>query len=250
MVRWVVLFSVLVAGVAVAALVMREDKQPAEAAVASAPHAPPVDAAQIVTGRLSMERLPPEIGNALEMQSDEIVRSAEEIATKQARIHGTCAPGSAIRVIAEDGTVRCQTVGHGVISVAAVTAIPRLSSTVSEVGNVPGGMGRFQADGADDYLIAAVPLPDGATVTSFSYVYFDSAPNADSEAFLYRSDDEPMASVSSSGAESTVRTVSTESVRLRKVDAVHHAYFVYFQVSSAARATLMPISASIGYKVQ
>jgi hypothetical protein len=250
MARWVVVSILIAAGVALAALFSRGGgSEPAPIPAASAPATQPLDAAQIVSGRISMERLPKEVGNALEMQSEEIVRSAEQIATKQARIHGTCAPGSAIRVIAEDGSVRCQTVGHGVVSVAAVTAVPRLSSTVSEVGNVPGGMGRFQAGGDDDYLIAPVPLPDGATVTGFSYVFFDSAPNADSEAFLYRSDDEPMASVSSAGAENAVRTVSTETVRLRKVEANRHAYFIYFQVSSSARATLMPISASVTYKL-
>jgi|SRR5476649_1046518 hypothetical protein len=249
MARWGILLVVVVVGMAVAVLVTRGDQQPAPAAAAPVPRAPPVDAAQIVSGRLSMERLPPEVGKALETYSEEIVRSAEEIATKQARIHGTCAPGSAIRVIAEDGSVRCQAVGHGVVSVAAVTAVPRLSSTVTEVGSVTGGMGRFQAGGDDDYLIAPVALPDGATVTGFSYVFFDSAEGVDSEAFLYRSDDEPMASVSSSGAENGVRTVSTDAVRLHKIDATRHSYFVYFQVSSAARAKLMPISASITYKL-
>jgi hypothetical protein len=250
MARWGILLVVVVVGMAVAVLVTRGDQQPAPAAAAPVPRAPPVDAAQIVSGRLSMERLPPEVGKAMETYSEEIVRSAEEIATKQARIHGTCAPGSAIRVIAEDGSVRCQAVGHGVVSVAAVTAVPRLSSTITEVGSVPGGMGRFQAGGDDDYLIAPVVLPDGATVTAFSYTFFDSAPDVDSEAFLYRSDDEPLASVTSSGSENTVRTASTDAVRMHKIDAAHHSYFVYFQVSSSARAKLMPISASITYKLQ
>jgi hypothetical protein len=249
MARWGVLAALVLAGIGIAVVVVRGGNEPAVAATPAA-HAPPVDAAQIVTGRLTMERLPPEVGTALETYSEEIVRSAEEIATKQARIHGSCAPGSAIRVIAEDGSVRCQVVGHGVASVATVSAVPRMSSTITEVGSVPGGMGRYQTGGDDDYLIAPVALPDGATVTGFSYVFFDAAANADSEAFLYRSDDEPMASVSSSGAENSVRTVSTESVRLRKVDAVHHAYFIYFQVSPAARASLMPISASVAYKLQ
>lgn len=246
MIRWGILVAVAAMGATAFWLIPREQhKEPA--AAAPVPHAPAVDAAQITSGRLPMERMPQEVGKALETYSEEIVRNSEEIATKQARIHGTCAPGSAIRVIAEDGSVRCQMIGHGVVSVSALTAVARLSSTVTEVGSVQGGVGRYQADGEDDYLIAAVPLPDGATVTGFTYVFFDSAQTADSEAFLYRSDDEPMASVKSTGAETTVRSLGTEQVRLRKVDAQRYAYFVYFQVSSAARANLMPISAAVSY---
>jgi hypothetical protein len=249
MIRWGILVAVVIAGAAGAFwLIPRErEQQPVSAAPAPAPRSPAVDAAQITSGRLPMERMPQEVGKALETYSEEIVRNSEEIATKQARIHGTCAPGSAIRVIAEDGSVRCQIIGHGVVSVSALTAVARLSSTVTEVGSVQGGVGRYQADGEDDYLIAPVPLPDGATVTGFSYTFFDSSQTADSEAFLYRSDDEPMASVKSTGTENTVRSLGTEQVRLRKVETSRYAYFVYFQVSTAARANLMPISASISY---
>jgi hypothetical protein len=110
-------------------------------------------------------------------------------------------------------------------------------------------MGRYQVDGESDYLVAPVALPDGATVTSLSYVFFDASPDVDTEAFLYRSDDEAMASISSEGAQESVRTVSTDTVRLRKVDS-RHAYFIYFQVSPKARAKVMPISASVSYKLQ
>lgn len=259
MFRWTVVVALAFASAAVYVRFVR-DPEPAPppplaaAQEAPPPHrpappaGPPVDATQIVTGQLAMERLPPEVGASLETFSNEIVRNAEETAKKQARIHGTCAPGSAIRLIAEDGSVRCQAIAHGMVSVSAITAIGRLSSTVTEVGNVPGGTGRYQVDGESDYLVAPVVLPDGATVTALSYTVFDSDPDSDSEAFLYRSDDEAMASVKSSGAEEKVRTVATEEVRLRKVDS-RHAYFVYFQVSRTARARLMPIAATVSYKL-
>jgi hypothetical protein len=252
MLRWAVV--VLLAAGAAFVAVRYAWSDPAPSAAAAEPPPPPpkgpaVDAAQISSGRLSMDRMPKDVGTALETFSNEIVRNAEETAGKQARIHGTCAPGSAIRVIAEDGTVRCQAVAHGVVSVAAVTAIPRLSGTVTEVGSVPGGMGRYQVDGESDYLVAPVALPDGATVTSLSYVFFDASPDVDTEVFLYRSDDEAMASISSEGAQESVRTISTDTVRLRKVDS-RHAYFIYFRVSPQARAKVMPISASVSYKLQ
>ncbi|MGZ6125230.1 MAG: hypothetical protein ACXWLR_09745, partial [Myxococcales bacterium] len=193
--------------------------------------------------------MPQEVGKALETHSEEIVRNAEAIAAKQARITGTCAPGSAIRVIGEDGSVRCQQMARGVVSVAAVAAVPRLSSTLSEVAVLQGGLGRYQSGGDDDYLVAPVALPDGAIVTAMSYVFFDDDPAVDTAAFLYRSDDQPLASVSSAGAAGQVRFESTENIALRKVDAARYAYVVYFQVSARAGSRILPISASITYRL-
>jgi hypothetical protein len=176
------------------------------------------------------------------------VRNAELLESKQARVTGVCPPGAAIRVIGEDGSVRCQAFPKGVVAVSAVTAIPRLSTTVTEAAVVSGGSGRYQSGGEDDYLVAPVSLPDGAIVTSFSYTFFDDAPEQDSEAFLYRSDDQPLASIASDGTSERVRTITTENLTLRKIDG-RFGYFVYFQTSARAGPRLMPISASISYRL-
>jgi len=209
----------------------------------------PITAEEITTGRLAVERMPVEVTSALEQQSAEIVRNAEAIESKQARVTGTCAPGSAIRVIAEDGTVSCQRLPKGVTSVTALVAVPRLSSTGTAQGSVPGGVGRFQTSGEDDFLVAPVALPDGAVVTGLSFHYYDADPALDGAAWLYRSDDVPMAGVTTSGAADEVRVGSTDEVAERKVDAARHAYFVYFQVSAEAGANLVPISAAVSYRL-
>jgi hypothetical protein len=209
----------------------------------------PIDAAQIASGRLPLERLPEEVGTALETHSAEIVKNAEAIERKQARITGTCAPGSAIRVIGGDGSVACQRLPRGVVSVAALAGVPRLSSTVTAQGSVPGGVGRYQERGEDDFLVVPVALPDGAVVTAFTYVFFDADEAVDGVAYLYRSDDQPMAAASTAGADHAVRVVTTEEVQLGRIEAARYAYYVYFQTSAAGGANLLPISASVAYRL-
>jgi hypothetical protein len=222
------------------------EEPPRAAAIVAAPR--PVDAAQITTGKLAIERMPDEVTQNLEMFSGEIVKNAQLLESKQARITGTCAPGSAIRLIGEDGSVRCQQFPKGIVSVSAVTAIPRLSSTTTEAAAVTGGSGRYQSGGEDDFLVAPVSLPDGAIVQSFSYTFFDDAVGQDTEAYLYRSDDQPLASIGSDGLSEQPRTVTTETVQHRKIDG-RFSYFVYFQTSARSGPRLMPISASISYRL-
>jgi hypothetical protein len=239
------------AGVAVGAFQLgRASREPS--ARTQAPVAPPlraIRAEEIAEGRLAMERMPPEVGAALQVHSEELVRTAEALEQKQARVSGTCAPGSAIRVIAPDGTVSCQRFPRGVASVSALAGAPRLASTGTAQGSVPGGVGRFQTSGDDDFLVVPVALPDGAVVTAFSYAFFDADPAVDGAAFLYRSDDQALAAITTSGAADEVRVAATEEVRLGKVDASRYAYFVYFQMSAEAGANLVPISASVTYRL-
>ena len=250
----VVLAVAVLSSAATAFVVVELTRPEPPPAVVPEPSPPPprpthIDAAQITSGRLPMERMAPEIGKALELQSEEIVKTAEALDTKQARITGTCAPGSAIRVIGEDGKVSCQRFPKGVVSVTALAGVPRLETTTTAPANVKGGVGRYQTGGEDDYLIVPIALPDGAIVTSFTYVYYDAVPAIDSAAFLYRSDDEALAAVRSSGASNEVRAVLTETIKHPKIDGGRYAYFVYFQMSAAAGDALLPISASVSYRL-
>ncbi|BDG03768.1 hypothetical protein [Anaeromyxobacter oryzae] len=224
---------------------------PPHAPVAPEPPAspPPIDASRIQTGRLSFSRMPEEVTGALEVHSAEIVKTAEALATKQARIVGTCAPGSAIRVVGEDGSVVCQKLPRGVVSVSALNGLPRVATTTTAQQSVPGGVGRYQSGGEDDFLVVPVTLPDGAIVTGFSYVFWDAAAKVDGGAYLYRSDDTAMAAVATEGANEEVRIVSTEEIQARRVDNSAYAYFVYMQMSAQAGQNLMPIAASVAYRL-
>lgn len=256
--RWISLAAIVsllaAAGLALAVLRPWEDAVSTQRGGARPPSpgfpgGHPIDATQITSGRLPLARLPEEIGAALEIHSAEIVKNAEALETKQARVTGTCAPGSAIRVIAGDGSVACQRLPRGVVSVSALAGVPRLSSTVTAQGTVPGAVGRFQERGEDDFLVVPVALPDGAVVTGFAYVFFDAEEAVDGIAYLYRSDDQPMAAASTAGAEGTVQVATTEEIQLGRIDAARYAYFVYFQTSAAAGANLLPISASVTYRL-
>ncbi len=225
----------------------REPPPPAHAKIADPTPPPPIEATRI-TGKLPLENMPAEIGAALEQHSDEIVKTAEALEAKQERITGVCAPGSAIRLIGPDGSVTCQRFPRGVASVTALAAVPRFATTVTAPGNVRGGVGRYQTSGDDDYLIVPVALPDGAIVTSFAYVFYDAS-ELDGSAYLYRSDDKPMAMVKTEGAVEEVRLLTTDHVEQPRVDAHRYAYFVYFQTSAQAQDRLMPISASVHYRL-
>ncbi len=208
-----------------------------------------IDAEQIQSGQLTMERMPPSVVGAIQSHSMEIVRTQQLIAEKQARITGTCAPGSAIRIVGEDGSVICQKLPRGVSSVAALAGVTRISTTATAQASVPGGVGRYQVSGDDDFLVIPISLPEGATISSFTYTFWDDATDVDAGAYLFRSDDVMMAKLATSGATPEVRAVQTESITAKKVNNHAYGYMIFMQLSAKAGKNLMPISASVTYRL-
>jgi len=210
---------------------------------------PPIDAERIQSGRIAVERMPVAVTEVLETHTTEIIRTREILEGKQARITGTCSPGSAIRVVGEDGSVVCQRLPRGVVSVSALAGQPRSSATGTAQASVPGGVGRFQTSGEDDFLVIPISLPDGALVTGFSYTFWDNDEAVDGGAYLYRSDDTMMAKLATSGAKGEIRMVSTDAIEARRVDNSGFGYLVFLQMSARAGQNLMPVSASVTYRL-
>jgi hypothetical protein len=224
--------------------------EPAKPALSTEyPGGKPIDASLVGSGRLAVERLPEEVTFALEQHSTEIAKTAQLVEGKQARITGTCAPGSAIRVVGDDGSVVCQRLPRGVASVSALSGVTRVSGSGTAQGSVPGGVGRYQTSGEDDFLVMKLDLPDGAVLTGFAYVFWDASEVQDGAAYLYRSDDTVLAALATGEARSEVRMVQTAEIAGRKVDNSAFAYFVYAQLSAEAGEQLMPIAASVSYRL-
>jgi hypothetical protein len=250
-------FATAATGAAVAWLVMEPPWKapppppPPPALPVDLPTAGPsvIDAEQIQSGQLTMERMPPSVTGAIQQHSMEIVKTQQLLQEKQQRITGTCAPGSAIRIVGEDGSVICQKLPRGVTSVSALAGMTRVSTTGTAQASVPGGVGRYQTSGDDDFLVIPISLPDGATVTRFSYTFWDDATDVDAGAYLFRSDDMMMAKLATQGAAPEVRAVETESIQGKKVDNGSYGYMVFLQLSAKAGKNLMPISASVTYRL-
>lgn len=173
--------------------------------------------------------------------------------TKQNLVTGTCPTGSAIRAVAANGTVTCQSTGGnvGFASVSSAAGVPSSSSTQTSLCFIfCNAFGRYQTSPAGAGLIVVpIQLPHGATMTAFSYTcYCNDA--AGSSAFILR-DDSFLVNVSISTVSTTIQTVTTTDFSgvapgLTVVDN-HFSYAVMMFTDGTAQSNIIPVRATVTY---
>jgi hypothetical protein len=176
-------------------------------------------------------------------------------------IGGGCTTGSAIRAIAADGTVTCQSTGGnvGFASVNALVGVPESSATPTSLGFASGPnstivLGRFQTGGSSDSLLVPIVLPQGATVTAFSFTCLQNTTTVSCTGSLFRDDIVQLASVSipSTSQSATVQTASTTTIsstpaNAALVDNQNFAYFVLMSMNATNTSSIIPIRATVTY---
>jgi hypothetical protein len=120
----------------------------------------------------------------------------------QRRVSGTCAVGSAIRVIAADGTVTCQSAGGsgGGTQVMTISAgqCHNVTDGQTGLGSMCGGAGTVRTEGSSSFPCSLhasstletwecpVALPHGATINEVNITGRDTSPDGYFEGAIYR----------------------------------------------------------------
>lgn len=136
----------------------------------------------------------------------------------------------------------------GTISVTSVSAVPRSSSTTTaQVSGPPGFIGRHSTGGGDDFLIADVPLPDGATITRITAVAKDSHATLDSCFYLYTSiaPHEVVDVGCSTGADNNALQTIEKTTSVVIDGSL--GYYVYMGIHSDAAHQLVPVQVTFEY---
>jgi len=139
--------------------------------------------------------------------------------------------------------------GPGTVTITAAGSaayLPSMSFTAAPVG----WYGVMNVGSQPNSLYASVNLPDGATITEFSYTAYDNDGAADTTAYLYRTDATPIASVDTSALLGTISapTATTTSISAPVVDNSNHGYFVRMELPGGGGA-VGAICVSISYSL-
>lgn len=173
---------------------------------------------------------------------------------KQNLVTGACPAGSAIRAVAANGTVTCQSTGGnvGFTSVSSAAGAPSSSTVQTSLCVIfCNAFGRFMSgpNGSSGFLAVPIQLPHGATITGFSYACFCNAA-VGSSAFLLR-DDNFIVTLTISTLASTIQTISTTDFSgapagTTVVDG-HFSYAVLMTIDGTATSNITPVRATVTY---
>lgn len=156
---------------------------------------------------------------------------------------------SAVALEVNDNSSRITTLETGCVSISAFGMVPRdLLHQTAWVSFGSGDYGRRSAEASGfEYLFGTIQIPDGATVTSFSYYSFDQDATNDSYGFLRARTDMEMARVQTSGS-GGFQTRTDTSIDFAVIDNSVHVYTVQLQIWGGT--TITPISAHVCYQFQ
>jgi hypothetical protein len=177
---------------------------------------------------------------------------------KQNVVTGSCPAGSAIRSVAANGSVTCQSTGGnvGFTSVSSAAGVP-IADNVAPPSNIQTSLcvifcnafGRFQSSPGSSFLAVPIQLPHGATITAFSYSCFCNAA-VGSSALFFR-DDNFIVTASITTLANTIQTVtitdfSGAPAGTTVVDG-HFSYVVLMSIDGTAQGNIIPVRATVTY---
>lgn len=177
-------------------------------------------------------------------------------ASKQELITGSCSSNSAISGVNADGSVNCQTTypATGFVSVSAVVGRPDNEAAATQTVMLFNVAGITRGTSAADSnivirLLAPLNLPEGASVTSFSFRVWDVYDGVNGSAILYRDDGTIIATATSSGnAGLETATVGITPGPDAIVDNSQYGYFVQMEsLRNFPTGQILPINATVGY---
>ena len=165
---------------------------------------------------------------------------------------GGCPAGSAIRLIAANGGVTCQSTGGnvGFASVSSASGVPASSSTVTSLCIIfCNAFGRFQSAAGSGLLVVPIQLPHGATITAFSYSCFCNDA-VGSTAFFLR-DDNFIVTLGISAVANSIQTVTTTDFSGAPAGTTlvdnHFSYAVLMTIDGTAQSNIIPVRATVTY---
>jgi len=171
---------------------------------------------------------------------------------KQNLVTGNCPAGSAIRAVAANGTVTCQSTGGnvGFVSVSSAAGVPNSVSVQTTLCFIfCNAFGRFQSNPGSGLLVVPIQIPHGATITAFSYSCFCNDA-VGSTAFFLR-DDNFIVTLGISTVANSVQTVTTTDFSGAPAGTTlvdnHFSYAVLMTIDGTAQGNIIPVRATVTY---